>query len=473
MVSKQKTAPRAYLGQEQTKTEEITARQALNLAADETPPSSLKRRETAQAQPLTSSSEPSWYADQVQDDAIRPLPAAEREAQTASSVVHSRPPGIDTRRFQVEVAPFQSLFITSDQVFIFRRIAINNQFYRQGMIISIAALCDYLAASQFEPQPLADFMTLRLQIMGQGRRSDIVRSGPAVAIPRFSVQRQFPAPFDFFSATLETLSIPASPARRPLRAAIGIIGAVMLLGLLAIYHSARTIVAMSERRNQFVSSITHELKTPLTNIRMYVEMLEQGIAPTPQREQEYLQVLDTESARLSQLINNVLELAKLEKKQRRFHYSEGDLRDVTAEVKLIMSQKLAQEGFVLIEDIDQAPVFSYDREVLVQLLVNLIENSIKFGSQCELKQITISAAADTGNVRISVSDTGPGIPRSALGKIFTDFFRVDNELTRTTGGTGIGLALVKKFLDAMGGRVIAANNQGPGCTYHHGSPTAA
>ena len=121
----------------------------------------------------------------------------------------------------------------------------------------------------------------------------------------------------------------------------------MLLGLLAIYHSTRTVVDMSERRAQFVSSVTHELKTPLTNIRMYIEMIEQGIAATPEREQEYLQVLDAESARLSQLINNVLELAKLEKKQRRFRYGEGDLEDVLTEVRLVMSQKLNQEDSTL------------------------------------------------------------------------------------------------------------------------------
>ena len=78
---------------------------------------------------------------------------------------------------------------------------------------------------------------------------------------------------------------------------------------------------MSERRSQFVSSVTHELKTPLTNIRMYIEMLEQGIAPTPERQQEYLAVVNAESARLSGLINNVLELARLEKKQRSFQHA--------------------------------------------------------------------------------------------------------------------------------------------------------
>lgn len=88
---------------------------------------------------------------------------------------------------------------------------------------------------------------------------------------------------------------------------------MMLRFACAIYQSARTIVDLSERRSQFVSSVTHELKTPLTNIRMYIEMLGQGIARDHEKEQEYFRIIDSESARLSRLINNVLDLSKLEK----------------------------------------------------------------------------------------------------------------------------------------------------------------
>jgi signal transduction histidine kinase len=236
------------------------------------------------------------------------------------------------------------------------------------------------------------------------------------------------------------------------------------LGLFAIYHSTRTIVEVSERRSQFVSSVTHELKTPLTNIRMYIEMLEQGMAANPEREQDYFQIVGSESARLSRLINNVLELSKLEKKRRHFNMQSGNLTDVLGEVERVMAPKLMQEGFSLVIDNRDKPAFDYDSEVMIQILINLIENSIKFGRSATAREITIRIAAQDGQVRIAVSDTGPGIPRKALKKVFGDFYRVDNDLTRTTGGTGIGLALVKKFIEAMGGRVQAINNDGPGCT---------
>jgi len=202
----------------------------------------------------------------------------------------------------------------------------------------------------------------------------------------------------------------------------------------------------------------------LTNIRMYIEMLEQGIARDPEREQEYFRILDSEGARLTRLINNVLELSKLEKKQRHIDLQTGTFEEVIEEVKRVMQAKLGQEGFTLSVEADQIRPFAYDREVMIQVLINLIENSMKFGKSAPEREIGIRTVQEPDGVKIMVSDTGPGIPRHALKKIFDDFYRVDNALTRATRGTGIGLALVKKFIHLMGGTVTAADNEGPGCT---------
>ena len=129
-----------------------------------------------------------------------------------------------------------------------------------------------------------------------------------------------------------------------------------------------------------------------------------------------------------------------------------------------MQAKLRQEGFVLKVDLEEIRPFRYDREVMIQVLINLIENSMKFGKTADQREITIGIHRDDSTVNIRVSDSGPGIPRHALKKVFNDFYRVDNSLTRTTRGTGIGLALVKKFVGLMGGTVTAENNAGPGCT---------
>jgi signal transduction histidine kinase len=193
-------------------------------------------------------------------------------------------------------------------------------------------------------------------------------------------------------------------------------------------------------------------------------MLEQGIASDPERELEYYRILGSESARLSRLINNVLEFSKLEKRQRQLDLCEGSLEEVLAEVRDAMQEWLRQEGFTLtVENLLDRP-FRYDREVMVQVLMNLIENSVKFGKSALRREISVRVRPEGDRVVIRVSDTGPGIPRHALKKIFDDFYRVDDALTRTTKGTGIGLALVKRFVEAMGGSVLAANHEGAGCT---------
>ncbi|MGD9365579.1 MAG: HAMP domain-containing sensor histidine kinase [Desulfobacteraceae bacterium] len=451
-LSKQQApAPKSYLGRKSVRKEEISARQALNIAKED---SSILRSRTA----------PAATADVAAEQESVPVALEEKiDADNAGVSPSERGDEADAK-FQVEVAPLQSVYISLGRFFIFRRIAINNQIYRQGFVLEVEPFLRHLAATHFNAQPMAQFTGLRLQAMENGTRQDTVRAGIHTDASEVITQRTFPAPFDFLSAVLTAAAAPPSPARSTLNIAVWILGIVMLLGLVAIYQSTRAVVDLSERRSQFVSSVTHELKTPLTNIRMYIEMLEQGIAATPEREQDYLQILGSESTRLSRLINNVLELAKLEKKQRHFDLREGQLEDVLTEVQSVMAPKLEQEGFGLTIKCGEVPTFVYDREVLIQVLINLIENCVKFGRTAPEKAITISTGTTDRWACISVCDTGPGIPRRALKKVFDDFYRVDNKLTRTTGGTGIGLALVKKFIVAMGGRVQATNNEKAGCT---------
>ena len=456
-----KSAPKSaktYLGQKSVRKEAISAQQALNLAKEnETILGSPALRQERIAAPSTESL-PS--AAHRHDNRAEPSAMAAEEAATSAF----SPAAASGAAFQVEVAPLQSVYIRDSRFFVFRRIVINNQIYRQGFLLEIDPFLQHLVSAHFKDQPMARFASLGLHVIKNGSEKSSVTAGAIVAAGKFTIQRTFPSPFDFLSAALQANAMPASPARRALTIALIVLGLFMLLGLFAIYQSARTVVDLSERRSQFVSSVTHELKTPLTNIRMYIEMLEQGIAATPEREQDYLRILGSESTRLSRLINNVLELAKLEKKQRHFDLREGRIDDVVSEVRAIMAYKLEQEGFDLDAVIGDVPPFAFDREVLVQVLINLIDNSVKFGRSAEKKKITVTATTTEKGVNLSVADTGPGIPRQALEKVFDDFYRVDNKLARTTGGTGIGLALVKKFMAAMGGRVSASNNTEGGCT---------
>ena len=449
-------AAKSVLGQQEKRTEAITVDQALKITRQES--GSLLARENHGPRSRSTGQSPIKTEQSPHDVFLD-------KNQTA--VADGIPPGVPPAAeadFQVEVAPLQSVFIDDRQVFLFRRIAIDNQIYRQGLVLQTRAFLQDLIDRHFSEQPMARFARLELSLLDRQRTVGTVHAGAAVAHPAFHLQRTFPAPFAFVRATLACDRIPPSAGRRVLNLMLFIFTGIMLLGLFAIYRSARTAVDLSERRARFVSSVTHELKTPLTNIRMYIEMLEQSIARDPEREQDYFRILSSESARLSRLIGNVLELSRLEKKQRPLNMHPGTFEEVVAEVEAVMNPKLRQEGFTFKVRGEAGAPFRYDREVMIQVLINLIENSLKFGRNAPIKEIELRLARSGGRVHINIADTGPGIPRSALKKVFDDFYRVEGPLRRSTSGTGIGLALVKKFVSAMGGTVSAANNTGAGCT---------
>ena len=387
--------PKAHLGQKKKRLEKVTVAQAENVARQE-------KRSAARSQaPAVSSlgkSRPSpqrvgeeALLDKDKGEAFGARMLSEENLKEAEADVPAETTSEIQAEdsFQVEVAPLQSVFIGPDQIFIFRRIMINQKIYRQGFVLKIPAFLNYLARNYFMPQPMAAYANLRLQVMDQGREIGIVEAGISSSQPRFILNRGFPSPFAFLHATLSSDEIPRSTGRKTLMIMGVVLVGVFLIGLFAIYKSTQTIVELSERRSQFVSSVTHELKTPLTNIRMYIEMLEQGIAKDTEREQEYFQIINSEGSRLSRLINNVLDLAKLEKKQRALNLKPGTFEEVAAEVQAVMQAKLKQENFTLKFIQENIVPFNYDREVMIQVLINLIENSIKFGQSAVQKEITI------------------------------------------------------------------------------------
>jgi len=447
-LSRSKKSARASLGQEKARVEEITPGQAVNLS---------RRNQTE-------SSVQAWQKPETQVKEEVPKKASSDLSEGIAAEPPSPTMSLGYQKLQVEVAPLQALFINEQEILIFRRIVINKQIFRQGFVLLVNEFLSHLAEKYFSGQPMAEFTNLRLSAVDRGEETTSHQSGAAVQHHNFSLERTFPRPFSFLRATLSCEQIPRSVGRSTLNLMMVVLTFIILMGLFAIYQSARQVMALSERRSRFVSSVTHELKTPLTNIRMYIEMLERGIARDPEREQEYFRILGSESSRLSRLINNVLEFSKFEKKQTHLDLKEGTFEEVIKEVKEVMEEKLRQEGFILKVEMEDLPPFRYDREAMIQILINLIDNSMKFGKSTATREINIRVWHEPDTAKISVSDTGPGIPPHDLKKVFDDFYRVDSDLTRTTGGTGIGLALVKKLVSLMKGSVIAENNEGPGCT---------
>ena len=443
---------KSRLGETDSRLQTVTPEQAFNLSGLE------KKRPPLPSAPAAGAPELESRRSEA-PAAVSRTPAA---AAAASAAKSGEPEA--AAELQAEVAPFQSVFIDAGRVFVFRRILIDGRMYRQGFVLQLDLFLSHLAQAYFSSQPMAGFAHLRLRALDQGREMRRIEAGAFADRPRLSLSRVFPPPFGFVQATIGCKDIPPSAGRGTLNIALAVLAGILVLGLLAITHSTGKVIEFSERQSRFVSAVTHELKTPLTNIRMYIEMLEQGMARDPEREQAYFRILQSEGARLTRLITNVLDLAKLEKKHRRPNLQKGDFSEVLADVEGLMNTALQQAGFSLAIDSALREPFRYDREIMVQVLINLIENSLKFGRSSPNKTITLRLSEASDCVRIEVSDTGPGIPPGDLKKVFTDFYRADNAVTSAAGGTGIGLALVRRFVALVGGRVAAANNAGSGCT---------
>lgn len=444
----------SVLGQRKQRTENLYLEQARQLAPEVASPSPAWKENRAGDQTL------------AQEEFAARLDGAEAETGSAGAAMPAAELRMDQTAapLRAEVGPLQSVFVDAETVVLFRRVVVEGRLFRQGVVIRPEALMDRLIAAHFAPQPLAEFSHLTLTATDPERAAAERHAGPAIPGGRSILSRTFPRPFAFLQARLTAADPPPAEGRETLTIMLGLLSGVMFLGLFAIYRSARTVTELAERRSAFVSAVTHELKTPLTTIRMYIEMLATGMAATPEREQEYFTTLNAEAARLSRLIQNILDFSKLERREFRVHLQTEDPAEAVREARSLMEPAAERAGFDLSAIIEEGLPVSQDRELLVQVLVNLIENSIKFGADAEQKEITLRLGAEKNRVLISVVDRGPGIPRKALKKVFEEFYRVDGALTRKTRGTGIGLAFVRRAVTAMGGQVRAANNDGGGCT---------
>ena len=228
------------------------------------------------------------------------------------------------------------------------------------------------------------------------------------------------------------------------------------VGLYWIYRSSAAHIELSQKRQDFVSAGTHELKTPLTSIRMYSEMLEDDWVGNESKKKEYYRSIHQESQRLSKLIDHVLQLARLEKHRYSFNLKteipEIDLESLGNELQILAQR----EGFDLkIKLSQQSQPITYDAEAFKEVLLIFLENSIKFSQDLFPKKLELESRVEGKNWILFWRDQGPGIPETELEKVFEKFYRVENEMTRKTKGTGIGLAMAKMIVEGMHAKISA------------------
>ena len=226
-----------------------------------------------------------------------------------------------------------------------------------------------------------------------------------------------------------------------------------MVGLIAVLKDVTEEAKLDRQRKEFVANVSHELRTPLTTIKSYLESLEDGAIGDPELASRFLRVTLQEAERMNRLINDLLLLSRLDAKETRFHKQAVDLREMLEEVADRFSIPCEKKGIRLALQVSgPLPRVYVDRDQIDQVLDNLLSNAVKFTP--EGGAITIRARRQKdGMAEVSVSDTGIGIPKKDLGRIFERFYRVDKARSRQMGGTGLGLSIAREIVLAHGGDI--------------------
>ncbi len=255
-------------------------------------------------------------------------------------------------------------------------------------------------------------------------------------------------------------------------ALIGFIDVILGAGLFLVYSNVRRELQLSRQKSDFVANVSHELKTPLALIRLFAETLELGRVPTEEKAKQYYRVINKESQRLTQLINNILDFSRIEAGRREYRFAATEVGRIVNEVVEAYRFQIEQQGFALEVDVPEGlPEIQLDHEALGQALINLVNNAIKY-SQHE-KRIKITARHADGRILLAVADRGIGIVKAEQKKIFEKFYRAENSLVHDTKGSGLGLALVRHIMDAHGGSVELESAPGKGSTFTLVLPVAS
>ena len=379
---------------------------------------------------------------------IAPAPASPSEVAGGR-----RDEGAEGRRNGIAVAvdPLVGRLADLRHLLLYRSVFTDTEALRQGLVLDVEVLAAFLRERALGADRIPG-ATLSFSNDAEGAEP------PGTSDGAHLYRHRFAEPFD---------AVIASAALAPLDGGSGagvVYGLAALLvltggvGLFAVHRMVTVALGFAERRSNFVAAVTHELKTPLTAIRMYGEMLRDGLVPSDDKRREYYRTITAESERLSRLIDNVLEFSRLEKGTRTMRLTLGALGPVVEEVAELLRPHAERGGFTLRTEVEpDLPPVRFERDALLQVLVNLVDNALKYASRATLREIAIECRSHGDGVVLSVRDHGPGVANRHLTRIFEPFHRGEDELVRETQGTGLGLALVKSLVEPMGGAVAGRN----------------
>ena len=242
---------------------------------------------------------------------------------------------------------------------------------------------------------------------------------------------------------------------------------VLLIGAgIIVFINIKKEIELSQLKADFVSNVSHEIKTPLALISMFAETLEMGRATSEEKKKEYYLIISKEATRLSRIVNKILSFSKIEAGKREYRFSSVDINRLVEEVFYSYQFHLQNSGFKFSYSTGESiPEIQADGEAISEAVINLIDNSIKYSK--DKKEITITTGSGLNSIFIEVKDKGIGISEENQIKIFEKFYRVSDGdgLVHNTKGTGLGLTLVKHIMDAHHGKIKVKSKLNEGSSF--------
>ena len=360
------------------------------------------------------------------------------------------------------VEPFALGLLGTGHFVLFRAVHRSGERLVQGLLIEQKPFFDAVLEAPFRDTPLAAttdlIVAFRDEVLAayRARTARSYVSSARELTGALLYRTRLREPFGGLELIFGVGRLPVPPGAAAIGWVAGLLGLVLVGGTWLMYRLGLRQLALVRQQQAFVSAVSHELKTPLTSIRMYAEMLRAGFAEEDRR-QVYYRYIQEESERLSRLIANVLALSRIGRDALDVAPQDLDLAEMMAQVRERVAAPVERAGFRL--DIDctgagEGARVLADPDAFLQILINLVDNALKFAAQGEPKLVEIRCDRPReGWVRVAVRDYGPGVPRELRRRVFDLFYRGADAGARAIPGTGIGLALVERLTRAMGGRV--------------------
>jgi signal transduction histidine kinase len=395
--------------------------------------------------------------------------------QTAAKFQQQAPPAIESQNetVQVRIEPFFPVVVPGGltggdpalpsegsifggQVFLLRHVQIEDRHFLQGFQLNENKLIELIDESA--SQSVSVYKDMSYELSPREKTGDSEKVAYTATLN-----------FGFGDVVLNLKEIDPGWIGREIRhlriwyfSIVAIVFLAVALGLTSLWRNATAQIKLAQKKDDFISAVSHELRTPLTSIRMYAEMLEKNWVKSQDKVTEYYSNMRQESERLSRLIENVLDFSRIQRGRKKYTFSAGDINKCITDVVEMMRPYAALKGFSIRAEPGKIKQATFDADAVTQIVVNLLDNAIKYARDAEDKTIFIRTKADGKFTVIEVEDHGPGVPHRQRNKIFEQFYRPAAESTRETTGTGLGLALVKKFAEAHNGfiEIISAEPTG-------------